>query len=543
MNDVASQIGVALRAISRYRWVTAGVAWVLALIFGAIVWFVPNRYEASAKIFVDTQTVLRPMLAGLAFQPDLDQQIKMLARTWLSRPNLELLLKDPLLAGEDVEGSAKELVIDKLTKKIKIDSTGGNLYSISFQDADPLRAKAVVGGLANLFMDSGIDNKQRDSQEASRFIDEQIKTYDVKLVASENRLKDFKLRNFGVSGVSNQDYFARTSALADEVNRLQLALNAAEQSRDALKRELSSEQPQLPAEIEATLPLAPTQAAQGPVVQLPSELDQRLDAQRRQLDDLLRRYTDEHPDVVSVRRTIGLIEQQRQAERDARVKAQAKAQALAQAQGQGQAAAPASSRNSGNNPVYQRIRIALAEGEANVASLRSQLSGSQARLEQTRALANRVPQAEAELAQLNRDYDIMRRQYEQLVSRREAASLGVKIDQSAHMAEFRIVEPPRAAPAPVFPDRLTLAALGAVLAVVLGIASAIGLSKLFPTIDSLDALGEIAKRPVLGAVSMHMTPGRLRQKRYDSFRFAGIMGGYAAANLAWLLSLSGASLR
>lgn len=541
MNDVASQIGMALRAISRYRWVTAGVAWALALIFGVIVWFVPNRYEASAKIFVDTQTVLRPMLAGLAFQPDLDQQIRMLARTWLSRPNLELLLKDPLVAGEGVDGSAKELAIDKLTKKIKIDSTGGNLYSISFQDADPRRAKAVVGGLANLFMDSGIDNKQRDSQEASRFIDEQIKTYDVKLVASENRLKDFKLRNFGVSGVSGQDYFARTSALADEVNRLQLALNAAEQSREALKRELSSEQPQLPAAIEATLPSGSLQVAQAQVVQPPSELDQRLDAQRRQLDDLLRRYTEEHPDVVSVRRTIGLIEQQRQAERDARSKALARAQALAQAQGQ--PAAPASSRNSGNNPVYQRIRIALAEGEANVASLRSQLSGSQTRLEQTRALANRVPQAEAELAQLNRDYDIMRRQYEQLVSRREAASLGVKIDQSAHMAEFRIVEPPRAAPAPVFPDKLTLAALGAVLAVGIGIATAIGLSKLFPTIDSLDALGEIAKRPVLGAVSMHMTSSRLRLKRRDSFKFAGIMGGYAAANLAWLLSLSGATLR
>ena len=144
-----------------------------------------------------------------------------------------------------------------------------------------------------------------------RIVSVVLKTYEVKLTDSENRLKDFKLKNFSVTGVSNQDYFARTSTLAEEVGKLRMNLAAAEQSRDALKRELSSEDPQLPPELAAAM--TPPQ--------VPSEVDTRLDAQRRQLDDLLRRYTDDHPDVISARRIIGQLEQKKsQQEADERAK-------------------------------------------------------------------------------------------------------------------------------------------------------------------------------------------------------------------------------
>ena len=107
------------------------------------------------------------------------------------------------------------------------------------------------------------------------------------------------------------------------------------------------------------------------------------------------------------------------------------------------------------NPVFQRIKIALAEAEANVASLRSRVSETEGRLSQLRAAAGKVPQIEAELAQLNRDYEVLQKNYQQLVSRRESASLGEDVN-SAGLAEFRIIDPPRVAPNPVFPNRLAL---------------------------------------------------------------------------------------
>jgi len=95
MNELTRQISIVLRTIWQRRWLAMAVAWATAVVLALMVWVIPNRYEATAKLFVDTQSVLKPLMAGLAFQPDLDQQVRMLAKTLLSRPNIERLMGDP----------------------------------------------------------------------------------------------------------------------------------------------------------------------------------------------------------------------------------------------------------------------------------------------------------------------------------------------------------------------------------------------------------------------------------------------------------------
>ena len=504
-----------LREVWRARWLAVGVAWGVSVVLGGMIFLMKDRYEASARVYIDTQSVLKPLMVGLAFQPDIDQQIRMLARTLISRPNIELLRASKDIGWDAGDPKNHEQEIQNLTKAIKMGPGGaGNIYAISYRDTDPQRAERLVERLVKMFVNSGGDSKKKDSEDARNFIEEEIRTYEAKLVEAENKLKDYKLKNFSVSGVSTQDYFARMSALSDEVNRLRLETSAAEQSRDALKRELATEAPQLPLEA-----LGP-QTAIAPIV---SEHEARLDTLKKQLDELLRRYTDEHPDVVSTRRTIGQIEVLK------RQDLEAKRAALA-----GSFKGGASGAAAATNPVFQKIRFALAEAEASVASLRVRLGTQQARLNETRALASRAPQTEAELTQLNRDYDIIRKNYEQLVARRESASLGVKIDQTAPLAEFRIIEPPRTAPNPVFPNRVSLALLGALGAIAAGIAAALLKSRLHPVVSSTKALRELSGRPVLGSVSLLVgEPARQRQR----LSLLGLLGAIASLMLvqaAWV---------
>lgn len=508
--DLRLEVVRLTKAIWRRKWLVAALAWISAVVAACIVYFVPNRYEATAKVYVDTQTVLKPLMAGLAFQPDIDQQVRMLGRTLITRPNIERLVKG-LGATATTPGETVDRAVDRLIDKIKVDHAGGNLYVISLRDPDPSRAKTVVASLVEIFVDSGVDAKQKDSREASKFIDEQIKTYEEKLVSAENKLKEYKVRNFGVSGVSNQDYFGRMSALSDEIGRLRVTLAAAEESREALKRELAHEDPQLPAE------LAPTPAAAAQ----PTELETRLQTQKRQLDDLLRRFTEEHPDVVSTKRIIAQLEAQQRLELERRNRAAA-------------ASGRAPAGNAATSPVFQRIRIALAEAEANVASLRSQLSAQQRRLDEIRSTATRVPQAEAELAQLNRDYEVIRRNYEQLVARREAASLGVKIDQSTPLADFRIVEPPRVSPRAVFPDRGALALVGALASLAIAAAIALALNKAFPTFDTVRSLQESIGRPVIGTIGMFRSAQERQIERNEVMRFAVASAAFFAVNAVWI---------
>ena len=507
LGAVHEQIQSAMRRLWRRRWLGAAVAAVVGLASSLIVSLVPERYEASARIYVDTQTVLKPLMVGLAYQPDIDQQVRMLARTVVSRPNMERLVAKRDIEWSSDEKENREKLLTRLMEKIKIESAGtSNLYTVTYRDTSPVRARRLVEGTVDLFVNSGSTDKQRDSAEAGKFIEDQIKSQEVKLVAAEGRLKDFKIRNFGVSGVASQDYFARMSALSDQVNKLRVDLQAAEQSRDSYRKELAGEDPQLPPDL--AVPVVPT------------DLDLRLEAQRRQLDELLRRYTDAHPDVVSARRIVAQLELQKRQEAEQRLRSDGG--------GKGRSAAATS-------PVYQKIRVSLAETEAQVASLRAQLRAQQERLDQVRATAGRVPQVESELAQLNRDYDVIRKNYDLLVARRESASLGLKLDESSQLADFRVVEPPRVSPTPVFPGRAVLGVAAVLGSLVVGVIVALGIEQIRPTFEDAKSLREISGRPVLGAIAISLSAGAASAgSRFEAARFAGAILLLIALQIAWL---------
>jgi polysaccharide chain length determinant protein (PEP-CTERM system associated) len=498
VNTLVAKVRWIVRATRHRRWVAISVAWAVAIASFILIALTPERFEASSRIYVDTQTVLKPLMVGLAYQPDIDQQVRMLAKTLISRPNVERLVDKPELGLKFKDPKEREETITALIGQIRVVAAErGNLYSIAYRDADPELARKMVESMVGMFVSSGADGKKRDSVDAGQFIADQIKTNETKLIEAEGRLKEFKVRNFGVSGVSNQDYFARMSVLSDEVTKLRSDLQAAEQSRASYRRELSAEDPQLPP---MPVPGVPNAI---PVVDTES--------QRKLVDDLSRRYTSDHPDLIAARRQLVQLESQKRQEAASRPKGSA-----------------------ATSPIYQSIRISLAEREAQVASLRSQLSMQTARLEQTRALAGRVPQVEAELAQLNRDYDVIRKNYDQLIARRESASLGVKLDESSQLADFRLIDPPRVSPNAVFPRHLHMGLLALVFSALAGIGAALMLDLLRPTVDDTKLLEQLSGRPSLGTVSMSQTTEGLRMGRQDMIRFGGVAALLIVFQLGWL---------
>lgn len=507
-NTVVVTIGRSCRVAWRRRWLALSTMAGVAVCSVVAIALFHDRYQATARVYVNTQTVLKPLMQNLTFQPDIDQQVSMLARTLISRPNVEKLVADPSVELDGTDALERDRLVSRLMTDIKVVPVGsGNLYDLSYRGTSPDQARRLVAATVGLFVDSGAGEKKRDSQEARSFIDDQIHSYEAKLVDAENRLKEFKVRNFGITGVSNQDYFGRVSSLTEEVSKLRVDLSAAEQSRDTYRRELTSENPQLPIDRGSDIGAAP------------GSVSARIADQRKSLDELLRRYTDEHPDVVNARRVLAQLEVEAQRKK-------ADDQALAR---NGLANSAATS------PVYQKLRIAIAESEALVASLRSQLAAKQVLLDHVRADAGRQPQAEAELAQLNRDYDVIRKNYDTMVARRESAALGVKLDESSQLAEFKVVEPPRVLATPVFPSKANLAVIALLLSVVSGIAAAIAADLAWPTFDDRESLRQLTGRPVLGTLSMLTTDAGLARQRASNLRFGLALGLLMAAQLAWVV--------
>jgi polysaccharide chain length determinant protein (PEP-CTERM system associated) len=508
-NVVTEFVGKAtrlLRIVAKRRWLALGVATAAVALCAIAVVFVPIRYEAKAQIYVDTQSVLKPMMAGLTYQPDIDMQVRMLARTLVSRPNVEKLVRNPALGLDMTDAAARDKFVNRLMEQIKVTpASTTNLYDISFRGENGETAQRLVQVMVQMFADASLGEKRRDTQDAGRFIEEQIRSYEATLVEAENRLKDFKVRNFGVTGVSNQDYYARVSALTDVVSKLRTELGAAEQARDTYRRELAVEDPQLPAEI---VPKGGSPAA--------LEAEARLDTQKRNLDELLRRFTEAHPDVISARRIIAQLEAEEKLRRDA------------------EAREPGKKGKAATSPVYQKLRVSLAEAEALVASLRSQLSMHQAQLDQIRGLASQRPQVEAELAQLNRDYEVIRKNYDAMVARREAATLGARLDSGSHYAEFRVIEPARASGTAVFPNRLHLALMSIAASLLAGAGAALFVDSLRPAFDEAKSLEQLTGRPVIGTVSMLVTPQGVSDWRARHLRFGVAMGLLVLLQAAWV---------
>jgi polysaccharide chain length determinant protein (PEP-CTERM system associated) len=508
MEQLKTQILEVARAMWRRRWIGVLVGWLVAVLGAIGLSMLHDRFEASARVYVDTKSVLRPLMSGLAVEPDLDQTVGLLARTLITRPNAEVLLDKSFPEARRAVPQEREQMVEGLMRDIKIASSGrDNVFNFSYRGTDPETTRLVVANLVSLFLASDTGNKQRDAQAARDFIDEQIKNYESRLAEAENRLKEFKLRNLGVTDTSGKDYFARMTALTEEMSKLSVELRAAEQSRDALRRELGGE----------TETLVPETPSASSSVQT-SEYDVRLEAQRKQLDELLRRYTDQHPDVVATKHLIERLEADREREIDARRKAAASKPPVAL---------------HGANSTQQQIRLASAQAEAEVASLRVRAGDMQARLAQLRASATRVPQIEAEMAQLNRDYEVIKGAYQTMVNRREKAALSEDVD-ATRSAQFQIIDPPRTAPQPVFPNRPVLSVLVVFLALVAGIAATFLAANLSPTFDNARLLGEATHRKVLGSVSMVMNATTMRQARTEKMGFGSALGSLLVSAGVWV---------
>jgi len=490
MDDLIRRLVAYASGAWRFRWWGLLAAWLVGVAGAIVVYVLPDKYEANARIYVDTQSVLAPLMSGLTVPSDINQQVTMLSKTLISRPNVEKLIR---MADLDLAAKTKnqrEDLIEDVTKRLRIQGIGkDNLYTLAFLDTQPERAKRVVQSLVSIFIESGLGDKRKDSDSARRFIEDQIKSYAQKLDDAETRLKEFKLKNMALVGDA-KDTLGQLRDISERLRQSQLELREAENSRDAIKRQLIGEAPGGVAAVDAGFP----------------ELDSRIDTMKKQLDELRRSYTDNHPDVIGTRRVLADLERQRAEELKARKSTSS--------------AGPIAS----TNPVYQQLKISLTDSEAKVAQLKTRVAEFSARAAQSREFMRLAPQIEQELAQLNRDYEIHKKEYDQLVTRRESANMSAQMESVAGVADFRLIDPPSVPTKPSAPNRSMLMPLVGLLALVAGAALTILLDQIRPAFFDSRVLRESTGLPILGSVSVTPNPERLRRSRRSRWLFMGGVG-------------------
>jgi len=482
MAEITALILNFLKALGKYRWHAVAITWVVALAGWAVVLKLPNQYQASARVYVDTQNILKPLLSGMTTVPNLEQQVQFMRRTLLSRPNVERVVREVDLDVKTRDGRDLDKIVDEMTSRINMAGTHrDDIYTITYTGSSADEAKNVVQAFLTIFVEGSFSGKRQDSEKAVQFIDDQIRGYEQRLAEAENKLKDFKLRNMGMLPREGADYNARMVTTNESLNQARLELAEAEQARNAIRRQISGDTSGGPGK--RALP-----------VMLDTALEERITAANKTLDSLRTQYTEQHPDIIANRR---LLEQ-----------------LLARKADDAKNIKPSADPGASYSPMLQQLNVQLSDAEARVASLQARVNEYSNRVGTLRAQSEQVPEIEAQLANLNRDYEVNRTNYQRLVERRESAKLSGELSSATDMLTFRVVDPPLAPLLPSGPNRLQLFSLVFVAALIAGLAGAFLLSQVRPTFLSQAALRETTGLPVLGTLSMNWTAEQtVRRKR------------------------------
>ena len=504
MNDSIALILTYLRMIWRFRWaallsgaLNCGVGWL-------VVMMMPNQYEVTTKVFLDTRTLLRPLLKGIAIEGGVQKSTTlMMRRTLLVRPNLEAVARKT-----DMDLSAKtpadfDRLLEKLAKNIKVNGTSrDNIFVIGYRNPDPQLANKVVEAILNRFVEKSLGTSRKDTSKTKQFLDRQIADYEARLQAGERRLKEFKQRNVGMMPTEGQGYYERLQKLNEQLAGAKLGLSEAEQRAAALQAQLAGEEPTFG----LGPPPAPVTPAAAAMVKTP--FDDRVKSLQANIDQLLLKYTDKHPDVIAGRRLLAELQNKRKAY----VKAHPPAPVAPARTDPGQGSPT-------ENPVYQEIKVAHGQAQAEAAALKARVVEYQRRADELRKLVDTVPKVEAELKSLNRDYDINNKNYKELVSRRESLKIGEQAGESTDQVQFNVIEPPRVPLLPVSPDRPKLSIGVFVFGVAGGLGLALLIAMMRPGVYTRQGLEELTKLPVFGAVARIWTPRERLHRKLEIISF------------------------
>lgn len=508
MQEILSLVLGQLRNIWRFRWVALGVAWAIAMVGWLYVYSLPDQYSSSARVHIDTRSAIDPLLKGMAVTPNADEQVSLLIRTVLSRPHLRDIARATGLDLQVTTPEQEQSLTQGLQNRLTVKSTGGNtdLYTISYTSSKPKLAQSVVQQVMSIMTTMNLSNNNGgNSKQAVSFLNNEVDKYKQKLNETEQKLAQFK-KNHAELMPGKNDYVTQVQQLNANIDSVEDQLATARDRKANILEQMRSGGG-------GSTGVTPARSEQV------QRIENQLQAEQQKLSQLLTKYTPQHPDVIDAKRRIADLKQRR-SETLAHLRAHPS---------EIQAPPNASSGGSGNGGLSDQLN----DAKVQVSTLESSLQRKQEQLKQLQASADAMNDVQAQLAELSRNYEVTRDQYQKLLSRLYSARLSTDVQNSSNALQFRVIDPPEVPAQPSGPKRLVLMAMALVGALIAGLAFAWFLAQIRPVFSSRRDLTQATGFPVIGSISLALSPTQRAGRRRSMLVFfvccASLLVGFAVA--------------
>jgi len=474
-----------LKGALKYKWVAIIIAWVICLSGWLYVSAMPNKYSSQAKVHVETRTMLRPLLSGMTVESDVRGLLRVMQQLMFTKGNLEQIIKLSDLGSTVKTAREQENLLENMKKDIRINGGADDMFVIQYEATNPDVAKNVVQAVLTVFSEQTQLSTIGNVDSAQRFIDEQIQEYEMRLRNGEKARENFKRANLGL--LPGQG--------GDQINQIQQMTTILEESKLVLKEALSKKEA-------LTKQLAEANDGAEASEMLSPPDDPQVAELKQKREELLIKYTEKHPTVVYMDKTIKEL-----------IKHNEEKQAMLAKSG-------GIDTKVITNPYVQSIQVALNQVNAEIASINSRVDIHQKRLQKAQDELNTRLSIETEIENLNRDYDTIKGNYQRLLASKEQASMSEKVDNRAEALKFKIADAPNTPLQPSGPKRKLLFSGVLIAGIIGGLAIALLLYLIRPTIMSISQLRQVTGLPVLGSVTMKTNILQSEKNKKEVLRYS-----------------------
>lgn len=492
MNLIYEELRVALHIVWRRRWLALAIAWAICIAGWLVVSLIPNKYESRARVLVRTQSLL-PGQVGFT-ENDAQRSIDHIRQTLVSRENLIKVVRETDIARQATTQADVVGLAGSLASSIKIVAQPDNLFEISAEtsvgglsDAQNAQlAHDVVAKLIDLFIEGNAADDRAEAQRSIKFLDEEMQRREKSLRDAEAKRVSFEQKYLaGIPGTGSIEQ--RADAIRVELNALDPNLSAAQSSLAAANAQAAA---------------TPAMIAMPGVPNVGNPRAAQLEAQLA--DAQARGWTDEHPDVMSLRAQL------------ARVRSTG---------GSGMASAGGTP-----NPAYMAMRSMQAERQATASAFAARKAELQGSLNRLINIQINEPDLAAQQARLAQDYEVQKAQYDKLSQNREEVRLRADVANRGNMMQVRLIDPPSRPSLPSSPNRPVLLFAVLLVGVVGGAGAAWAQGQIRTSYSTADRLARATGMTVLGSIPEMFTEAqdvvRKQRLRWFSGAAAGLAGAY-----------------
>jgi polysaccharide chain length determinant protein (PEP-CTERM system associated) len=487
------ELRIAVHAMWTRRWLALAVAWGVCVLGWLVVSQVPSRYESRARVFVQMRSVLPAGVDGTQLN-DQQRDVDTVRQTLTSAVNLEKVVRGTDLAKTVATDRDVADRVAGLANAIKITAQQDNLFEITTTSSTPALARSITQKLIDIFVETNLSDDRSQSSQTLTFLDQQLKALSTKLQDAEAKRADFQNRYLGS--------LPGTGSVADRIGASRAQMSQVDNDLAAAQSSLAALQGQM-----AGTPA--TVAGAGGAGVGPARA--RVAAIQGQLADARGRgYTESHPDVVALRSQL--------------------AQALAAAKGE-----PLSGGAGGvSNPAYLSLQSMQADRQASVSALRMRKSQLQSDLDTLNAKLADDPAVAAEQGDIDRNYTVLKAQYDQLLAQREQTNLRSQAQTQTDSVKFSVIDPPTSPRTPTAPNRPMLLTGVLVAGLLGGLGAAFGMAKVQATFPTAQRLELASGMTVIGQVGEMLTRIQSEERARRLKWFAGGVGALGVSYVALL---------